>query len=55
MNEIYRTPFLTTWPVPVDFRDCFASREKILKNKAKNEAKKTNRASFSLDLLSAFY
>jgi hypothetical protein len=55
MNEIYKTPLLTTWPIPVDFRECFARGEKVLKNKAKNEVKKTNHASFSLNLLSVFY
>jgi hypothetical protein len=55
MNEIYRTPLFTSWPVPVDFRECFAPKERVLKGKSKNGTKKTNHASFSLNLLSVFY
>jgi hypothetical protein len=55
MNEVYRTPLFTSWPVPVNFRECFAPKEKASRNKAKNGAKKANRTSFFLNLSSIFY
>jgi hypothetical protein len=55
MNEIYRTPLFTTWPMPINFGECFGAREKGLKNKAKNGTKKAKRASFSLNLFSFFF
>jgi hypothetical protein len=55
MNEIYQTPLFTTWPMPVDFGECFGTKKKNLKNKVKNVTKEVNRTSFSLNFLSVFY
>jgi hypothetical protein len=55
MNEIYQTPLLTSWPMPVDFGECFNAKGKGLKNKVKNGAKKASRVSFFLNLLSFLY
>jgi hypothetical protein len=55
MNEIYQTPLFTTWPMPVDFTECFGYKTKTLRNKAKNETRRVVRAPFSLNLFSIFF
>lgn len=35
MNAIYKTPLLTSWPVPIDLKECFTVKKTAFKKKFK--------------------
>jgi hypothetical protein len=41
MNNIYKTPLLTDWPIPVSFKECFEAKRTLIKNRIKKEASET--------------
>jgi len=65
MNDIYRTPLLTFWPLPFtleNLKECFDTNKKLLKrriknikNEVKNKTEKPIPASYFLNLFSTSY
>ncbi len=58
MNDIYKTPLLTSWPDPFSgesLKECFGVKEKKLKRKTKKEMKSPSPLSYFLNLFSTSY
>ncbi len=58
MNDIYRTPLLTSWPDPFSgesLKECFGVKKKLSKRKAKNKIKELSPFSYFSNLFSTPY